>query len=145
MLAVCYGCGKKRRKLRSSGRCRQCDNWEKHQRQRRNSWGIKEGYVAHHRFIALCNSFGNRCVACGQHRKHLQLDHVVPYAAGGTHELDNIQPLCGSCNKYKSIKTIDFRPYAMDGQYLWSAMPHAVAARRAFLRRFMDDGIGAFI
>jgi len=31
-------------------------------------------------------------------------------AAGGTHDPDNVQPLCKSCNSKKAIKIIDYRP-----------------------------------
>ena len=38
---------------------------------------------------------GTRC----RSRTGLQLDHVRPYAAGGTHELSNLRLLCGAHNR----------------------------------------------
>jgi 5-methylcytosine-specific restriction endonuclease McrA len=52
-----------------------------------------------------------RCVACGRHAAELaplgrgfglQVDHLVPYAAGGLASLWNTVTLCGRCNRIKS-------------------------------------------
>ncbi len=53
--------------------------------------------------------YGNRCLDCGE-IKPLTPDHVVPLSRGGANTIDNIQPLCGSCNSRKWAYTIDFRP-----------------------------------
>lgn len=60
-------------------------------------------------WTALCERYGNICVACGASGP-LQVDHIVPTSKGGPNTIDNIQPLCGRCNKSKSDKTIDYRP-----------------------------------
>jgi 5-methylcytosine-specific restriction endonuclease McrA len=39
----------------------------------------------------------------------LEADHVVPLTRGGTDDIGNIQPLCGSCNRKKFVDTIDIR------------------------------------
>lgn len=50
------------------------------------------------------------CLDCGNARK-LTYDHVIPLSKGGSNYIDNIQPLCGSCNSKKSNhNSIDFRP-----------------------------------
>lgn len=46
---------------------------------------------------------GHRCVGCGE-QKPLTRDHIIPLALSGTHEIDNIQPLCRSCNSRKWMK-----------------------------------------
>jgi len=51
---------------------------------------------------------GNRCLCCGK-RSSLTKDHIVPISRGGTDGIDNIQPLCRSCNSRKFDKTIDYR------------------------------------
>lgn len=57
---------------------------------------------------ALCEAFGNRCLACGA-TSALTVDHVIPVDAGGSNYIDNLQPLCGICNSAKGTKTIDYR------------------------------------
>ena len=56
----------------------------------------------------LCERYGNKCLCCGE-EKPLSVDHVIPLSKGGTNYIDNIQPLCLTCNKRKNTKTIDYR------------------------------------
>lgn len=42
-----------------------------------------------------------RCVICGS-ESDLQFDHVIPHAKGGGAAPENIQILCGDCNRAKS-------------------------------------------
>lgn len=47
--------------------------------------------------------FGGRCVKCCQEMNgFLDKDHVIPIYIGGSDSIDNIQPLCRSCNCSKS-------------------------------------------
>lgn len=57
---------------------------------------------------ALCTWFGNQCLSCGE-IENLTVDHVVPLIKGGRNSIDNLQPLCFSCNCKKQAKTIDYR------------------------------------
>lgn len=59
----------------------------------------------------LLDQTGHICLACGRPESEVKLtpDHVVPLARGGTGYIDNIQPLCLSCNCRKNAKTIDYR------------------------------------
>ena len=64
-------------------------------------------------WLALCASFGWRCVSCGFNAscvQQLTRDHVVPIVAGGTNDIGNLQPLCRTCNLAKGQQTIDYRP-----------------------------------
>ena len=54
--------------------------------------------------------YGNKCLCCGRVDMKLTADHVVPVSKGGTSNIENIQPLCASCNSRKGAKTIDYRP-----------------------------------
>lgn len=53
--------------------------------------------------------FGNRCanLFCRKLTK-LTVDHIIPIILGGPNTIDNIQPLCKSCNSKKGVKVIRF-------------------------------------
>lgn len=57
---------------------------------------------------ALCAKYDNRCLACGQ-KKRLEIDHIIPISKGGHNSIDNVQPLCRSCNSKKYVREIDYR------------------------------------
>jgi 5-methylcytosine-specific restriction endonuclease McrA len=46
---------------------------------------------------------GRQCRYCGTDEM-LQIDHIISRKHGGTHDLDNLQVLCRSCNLRKSSK-----------------------------------------
>lgn len=50
------------------------------------------------------------CVECGAEDIPLTKDHIVPLYQGGSDGIDNIQPLCHSCNAAKGPDTTDLRP-----------------------------------
>lgn len=57
----------------------------------------------------LCDRFGNVCLDCGE-KKKLTIDHVIPVTKGGTNFIDNLQPLCMTCNLKKGNRiVVDFR------------------------------------
>lgn len=43
---------------------------------------------------------GGRCVGCGADFD-LQFDHVIPHVLGGADTVENLQVLCGPCNREK--------------------------------------------
>lgn len=51
---------------------------------------------------------GRRCLCCGA-TKTLSMDHIIPVVSGGKDEVENLQPLCRTCNSTKNSKTIDYR------------------------------------
>jgi 5-methylcytosine-specific restriction endonuclease McrA len=57
---------------------------------------------------AMCAWFGPACLCCKKVRK-LTADHVIPLASGGTNDIDNLQPLCKSCNSRKHLQETDYR------------------------------------
>ena len=67
------------------------------------------GSFAAEEFEALCDAYGNRCLACGDTEAALEADHVVPLTKGGSDDISNIQPLCASCNRKKFVNIIDYR------------------------------------
>lgn len=46
---------------------------------------------------------GEHCQECGT-TESLTIDHVIPLRKGGTSDLDNLQPLCKSCNSSKGTR-----------------------------------------
>ena len=46
---------------------------------------------------------GGDCAGCGEHFKpqHLEVDHIIAQAKGGTDHMENLQLLCGHCNRTK--------------------------------------------
>lgn len=60
---------------------------------------------------AVLDLYGSACLACGSDDPPT-IDHVIPISQGGSNTVDNVQPLCNSCNGRKRAKTIDYRPGA---------------------------------
>lgn len=61
------------------------------------------GHHTHAEWIAVLCDADNRCVKCGS-TERIEKDHIIPLSRGGTDLIDNIQPLCRSCNRRKWAK-----------------------------------------
>ena len=61
---------------------------------------------------ALKAHYDYTCLRCGRREPEIELtiDHVVPLSQGGRNSIENLQPLCRTCNLSKNAKTIDYRP-----------------------------------
>jgi 5-methylcytosine-specific restriction endonuclease McrA len=57
----------------------------------------------------LKENYGNQCLNCGKTRITLEVDHIVPLSLGGANDINNIQPLCRSCNARKHKSIINYR------------------------------------
>lgn len=59
----------------------------------------------------IVKQYGNQCLKCHTpgDANTLTEDHVVPISKGGSDYIDNIQPLCKSCNSSKHDNTEDYR------------------------------------
>jgi len=53
---------------------------------------------------AIFEAQGRRCANCLKKLEKYHADHIVPLAAGGVHDIKNIQALCASCNCKKHKK-----------------------------------------
>jgi 5-methylcytosine-specific restriction endonuclease McrA len=61
-------------------------------------------------WLALVEACGGACLACGVAKpEDLTVDHVIPLALGGSNTIENIQPLCRTCNGIKGSDTTDYR------------------------------------
>lgn len=47
------------------------------------------------------NRLGNKCSQCGS-THDITIDHITPRALGGSNSYNNLQLLCGDCNKIKT-------------------------------------------
>ena len=61
---------------------------------RRRIYGLQEG----------------NCTGCKAHfeARHLEVDHIISRAKGGTDHIDNLQLLCGNCNRIKGNRGMDY-------------------------------------
>lgn len=53
-----------------------------------------------------------RCVFCGKQGGRLEADHIIPWSAGGSDDMDNLRTLCHWCNQERSnfkVMDDDFR------------------------------------
>lgn len=72
-----------------------------------DDWKQKIHWATYDQFGA--GEADDKCLCCGSSR-FLQVDHIVPSFKGGGNLLDNLQILCGTCNRYKGVADgIDFR------------------------------------
>lgn len=78
-------------------------------RMRRAAKHASPGNFTAKEFEDLCGEYGNRCLCCGITGVELEADHVVPLTRGGSDDIENIQPLCGTCNRSKFVKIVDYR------------------------------------
>lgn len=54
-------------------------------------------------WLDLCKKHNNKCAYCKKDCK-LTEDHIIPLSKGGSNNIENIQPLCVSCNSKKGNK-----------------------------------------
>ena len=78
-------------------------------RRRRAAKNASRGSFTAEEFKELCERYGNRCLSCGSMGVLLEADQVVPLTRGGSDDISNIQPLCGTCNRRKFVDTVDYR------------------------------------
>jgi 5-methylcytosine-specific restriction endonuclease McrA len=67
------------------------------------------GSISGEEWTELKKRCGGVCISCHRVRP-LTIDHIKPLSKGGTNTIENVQPLCKSCNSSKGAREVDFRP-----------------------------------
>jgi len=86
-------------------------SWRKNKRNRVIKRLKQEGKSHSYKdWLKLKEKYKNKCVSCQKVGAEvgLTIDHIIPLSRGGTDEIDNIQPLCFSCNVKKFTKIINY-------------------------------------
>ena len=86
---------------------------EQKRKRRASKLNAPGGGFTNAQFNELCTQAGGRCLACGEIHP-LTADHIVPLSKGGRDAIDNIQPLCRTCNSSKGTKATDYRHAIID-------------------------------
>ena len=77
---------------------------------RRSDLGPLPRYNCKENKQALYGRQGGSCAGCRSHfePRHLEVDHVIARSKGGTNHLENLQLLCGHCNRVKGDRGMGF-------------------------------------
>ena len=75
----------------------------KNAKAKRRSYLENAGKFTAVEWLKKLEDYGFKCAICGSANK-IEADHIVPLSRGGKNTIDNIQPLCRSCNAKKSNK-----------------------------------------
>lgn len=59
---------------------------------------------------ALKSACDQQCVRCGTRERNLERDHITPVCKDGSDAIENIQPLCATCNCARGLEGHDHRP-----------------------------------
>jgi 5-methylcytosine-specific restriction endonuclease McrA len=71
--------------------------------QRRRKYALKSGKIDIVDWQAMLERFNYRCAYCGS-AEDITQDHIIPLSKGGANVIENIQPLCRTCNSRKRDK-----------------------------------------
>jgi 5-methylcytosine-specific restriction endonuclease McrA len=73
--------------------------------QRRRKYNLKSGKVSVEDWNEMLKECNYSCLHCGI-TDDITQDHIIPLSKGGQNVIENIQPLCRSCNSSKRDKIL---------------------------------------
>jgi 5-methylcytosine-specific restriction endonuclease McrA len=71
--------------------------------QRRRKYRLRSGKVGVEEWKKMLAEYNFSCAHCGS-QDDITQDHIIPLSRGGANLIENIQPLCRSCNSRKRDK-----------------------------------------
>lgn len=74
-----------------------------HKQRAKSKYGLHEHFSGAE-WYALCEKHAFRCVMCGVTPEKLSPDHMIPLVKGGSNKIDNIAPVCLTCNLSKGTR-----------------------------------------
>ena len=80
-------------------------------RKRRALKVINGGFHTLGEWETLKAQYNWTCLACDRKEPEIRLteDHIIPLSKKGSNNIENIQPLCQSCNCKKATKIINYQ------------------------------------
>lgn len=71
------------------------------QKRKKRKYGTIQGIHTEEQWQDLLIKCKHRCFGCGLNTKRLTRDHIIPISKGGNDNIENVLPLCKSCNSSK--------------------------------------------
>lgn len=92
------------------------EKYNLYQKSRSNKKRGNGGSFTVNEWLKLKEMFNFTCLCCNKKEPEIKLtaDHIIPVSKGGKSFIENIQPLCISCNSKKSTSIINYKDLNYD-------------------------------